>query len=152
MHDSNLSWAEVAVRLAAARNYWLTTTSPGGAPHAAPVWGVVIDRTLYLYSERNTRKARNLAADPRLVVHLESGDNVVIVRGTAADLGHPAQVPGVVAALAAKYASPADRQYLPDADPAFDVVYAVRPQSAMMWRLPDYEASQRRWSGRAAAD
>jgi PPOX class probable F420-dependent enzyme len=152
VHDSNLSWAEVAVRLAVARNYWLTTTSPDGAPHAAPVWGAVIDHTLYLYSERNTRKARNLAADPRLVVHLESGDDVVIVRGTAADVGYPAQVPGVVAALAAKYTSPADRQYLPDADPAVDVVYAVTPQSAMMWHLPDYEASQRRWSGRAAAD
>ena len=52
----------------------------------------------------------------------------------------------MVAALAAKYTSPADRQYLPDADQAFDVVYAVRPQSAMTWRLPDYEASQRRWT------
>ncbi len=146
VRDDTLSWREVAARLAGARNYWLSTTSPAGAPHAAPVWGVVIGQTLYLYSERRTRKARNLAADPRLVVHLESGDDVVIVRGTAADLGHPAQAPDVVAALAAKYASPADRQYLPDADPAFDVVYAIRPQSAMMWRLPDYEASQRRWS------
>jgi len=142
--DSTVSWPEVAARLAAARNYWLSTTMPGGAPHAAPVWGVVIGDTLYLYGERRTRKARNLAADPRLVVHLESGDDVVIVRGTAEDLGTPAQVPHVVIALAAKYASPADRQYLPDADPGFDVVYAVRPQSAMMWRLPDYEASQRR--------
>ncbi len=41
-----------------------------GAPHAAPVWGVVTGGTLYLYSERRTRKARNLAADPRVVVHL----------------------------------------------------------------------------------
>jgi hypothetical protein len=52
----------------------------------------------------------------------------------------------VVAALAAKYTAPQDRQYLPDADPAFDVVYAIRPQSAMAWRLDDYEPSQRRWS------
>jgi len=37
------------------------------------VWGVVIEDTLYLYGERRTVKARNLAADPRLVVHLESG-------------------------------------------------------------------------------
>ena len=106
----------------------------------------MIGDVLYLYSERRTRKARNLAADPRIVVHLESGDDVVIVHGTAEDLGTPAQLPAVVAALAAKYASPADRPYLPDADPDFDVVYAVRPQSAMMWRLPDYEASQRRWT------
>jgi PPOX class probable F420-dependent enzyme len=142
-----LSWPEVAGRLAPARTYWLNTTSPDGAPHAAPVWGVVIGHTLYLYSERRTRKARNLAADPRLVVHLESGDDVVIVHGLAEDLGSPAQVPDVVAALAAKYTRPADREYLPDADPDFDVVYAVRPRSAMLWRLPDYEATQRRWHG-----
>lgn len=143
---SALSWPEVAARLASARTYWLGTTTPGGAPHAAPVWGAVVAGTLYLYSERRTRKARNLAADPRLVVHLESGDDVVIVHGTAEDLGHPAQVPDVLTALAVKYASPADQQYLPDADPGFDVLYAVRPQSAMTWRLPDYETSQRRWS------
>ena len=124
MADDPLSWPEVAARLAVARNYWLSTTAPSGAPHAAPVWGVVTGGTLYLYSERSTVKARNLAADPRVVVHLESGDDVVIVRGTAE----------------------ADRQYLPEADPDFDVVYAIRPQSAMMWRPADYEASQRRWS------
>jgi len=106
---------------------------------------VVTGHTLYLYSERRTIKARNLAADPRAVVHLESGEDVVIVRGTAEDLGAPAAVPEVVAALSGKYTGEGDRQYLPDADPDFDVVYAIRPQSAMMWRLADYEASQRRW-------
>ncbi len=141
-----VSWPEVAARLAAARNYWLCTTTPSGAPHAAPVWGVVTGGTLYLYSERRTVKARNLAADPRAVVHLESGEDVVIVQGTAEDLGTPAQVPEVVAALSAKYTGEGDRQYLPGVDPYFDVVYAVRPQAAMMWRLADYEGSQRRWS------
>jgi PPOX class probable F420-dependent enzyme len=141
-----VSWPEVAARLAAARSYWLCTTMPSGAPHAAPVWGVVLNRTLYLYTERRTVKARNLAADPRVVVHLQSAEDVVIVRGTAEDLGTPAQVPEVVAALSAKYTGTADRQYLPDADPDFDIVYVLRPQSAMMWRLVDYESSQRRWT------
>jgi nitroimidazol reductase NimA-like FMN-containing flavoprotein (pyridoxamine 5'-phosphate oxidase superfamily) len=144
--DDIISWPEIVARLAPARSYWLCTTTPSGAPHAAPVWGVVSGGTLYLYSERRTVKARNLAADPRLVLHLESAEDVVIVRGTAQDVGTPARVPEVVAALSAKYASDADRQYLPDADPGFDVVYAVRPQSAMTWRLADYEGSQRRWA------
>ena len=81
--DNAVSWPEVAARLAAARNYWLCTTTPSGAPHAAPVWGVVTGQVLYLYRERRTVKARNLTADPRVVVHLESGEDVVIVRGTA---------------------------------------------------------------------
>jgi len=146
MRDYTLTWAEVAGRLSAARTYWLGTTMPSGAPHAAPVWGAVVGETLYLYSERRTVKARNLAADPRLVLHLESGEDVLIVRGTATDAGTPAQVPEVVAALAAKYTRPGDRPYLPNADPDFDVVYAIRPRSAMVWRMDDYEGSQRRWS------
>jgi len=108
--------------------------------------GAVTGGTLYLYSERSTVKARNLAADPRVAVHLESGEDVVIVRGTAQDLEAPVGVPEVVAALSAKYPGEGDQQYLPDADPDFDVVYAIRPRSAMMWRLADYEASQRRWT------
>lgn len=141
-----LTWSEVAARLAAARSYWLCTTMPSGAPHAAPVWGAVVNLTLYLYSERRTVKARNLAADPRVVVHLESAEDVLIMRGIAEDLGAPAQVPGVVAALAAKYTGEEDRPYLPDADPGFDIVYAIKPHSAMMWQLIDYEGSQRRWT------
>ncbi|HLI75492.1 MAG TPA: hypothetical protein VKV02_01005 [Acidobacteriaceae bacterium] len=43
----------------------------------------------------------------------------------------------MVAALTAKYTGAGDRRYLPDADPDFDVVYALRPQSAMMWCLAD---------------
>ena len=41
------------------------------------------DHIVFQYSERRTVKARNLAADPRVVVHLESGEDVVVVRGTA---------------------------------------------------------------------
>jgi nitroimidazol reductase NimA-like FMN-containing flavoprotein (pyridoxamine 5'-phosphate oxidase superfamily) len=144
MPDDAMTWGEVAERLGAARTYWLGSTTPAGAPHAAPVWGVVTRGTLYLYSERSSVKARNLAADPRVVVHLESGEDVLIVRGTAEDVGAPSAVPAVVAALTAKYARPQDQQYLPAADPDFDVVYAIRPRSAMAWRLDDY-AAQRRW-------
>ena len=146
MPDTDLTWTDVAGRVAAARTYWLGTTTPSGAPHAVPVWGAVVDQVLYLYSERRTVKARNLAADPRVVVHLESGEDVLIVRGTATDVGAPAQVPAVVAALSRKYPAPADRRYLPDADPAFDVVYAITPRSAVTWRLADFEHSQRQWT------
>jgi hypothetical protein len=141
-----MTWAEVAGRLAAARTYWLGTTMPSGAPHAAPVWGAVTDGTLHLYTERRTVKARNIVISPRVLVHLESGEDVLIVHGLAEDLGQPSAVPHVVAALAAKYTQPSDWQYLPDHDPDFDVVYAIRPTSAAAWKLADYAGSQRRWS------
>src|SRR5262245_39298022 len=142
---TDLTWSEVAQRLAPARSYWLVTVSATGAPHAAPVWGVVVDEDLYLYTERSTVKARNVAENPRIVVHLESGEDVVIVHGQAEDLGHPATIGDVVAALAAKYPHPDDAQYLPSEDPDFDVLYVIRPHRAMAWRLDDYESSQGRW-------
>ena len=83
MAEGSMTWTEVAGRLAAARTYWLGSTTASGAPHAAPVWGVVSGETLHLYSERSTVKAHNLAADPRVIVHLESGEDVLIVRGVA---------------------------------------------------------------------
>jgi len=141
-----MTWPEVAARLSAARSYWLSSTTISGAPHAAPVWGVVTGETLYLYTERNTVKARNIAADPRVVVHLESAEDVLIVHGLAEDVGAPDAAPAVVAALAAKYTRPEDQQYLPHRDPDFDVIYALRPRSAMAWRLNDYAGSQRRWA------
>src|SRR5262252_3893096 len=65
-----MDWPEAAARLAASRNYWLGTTMPSGAPHAAPVWGVVTGQALYLYSERRTVKARTPAQVPEVVAAL----------------------------------------------------------------------------------
>ena len=139
------SWADVARCLAPARSYWLGTTGPDGSPHVAPVWGVVIDDALFLYSERSTAKARNLARDPRAVVHLESAECVLIVYGTLQDIGRPDDSAGYLAALADKYPEPDDQRYLPTADEAFDVLYRMQPRRALMWSLPDFEGTQRRW-------
>jgi hypothetical protein len=65
MAEDSMTWAEVAGRLAAARSYWVGSTTGSGAPHAAPVWGAVTGGTLYLYTERSTVRARYLAAASR---------------------------------------------------------------------------------------
>src|SRR5712692_1387743 len=78
-----LPWGPAEARLGAAHNYWLSTTRPDGRPHAMPVWGVWRDGVLYVGTDRGSRKARNLAANPACVVHLESGDDVVILEGVA---------------------------------------------------------------------
>jgi hypothetical protein len=140
------SWSEVARRLARARSYWLGTTNQDGSPHATPVWGVVVGDRFYIYSERSTVKARNLARDGRVVVHLESSEEVTIVHGHLDDIGRPADTPEVVEALDDKYDRPDERQYLPSADGSFDVLYRLRPRKALTWCLSDYEHTQGRWS------
>jgi hypothetical protein len=135
----------VAGRLQAARNLWLTTTTPDGPPHAVPVWSAVLDGVLYVYTSRGTRKARNVAAEPRVVVHLPDPEDVLIVEGRLRDVGRPADVPAVVSAFAAKYPDPADQVYLPGVDPTVDVVYALESRRVLAWRLADFSGTQQRW-------
>jgi nitroimidazol reductase NimA-like FMN-containing flavoprotein (pyridoxamine 5'-phosphate oxidase superfamily) len=138
----------VADRLAPARNYWLHTTGPAGAPQVTPVWGAVVEAHLYHYSLRSSVKARNLRQNPRVAVHLESGADVVIVYGTLTDVGRPAAADEVVRAFAAKYDRPDEQPFLPGANPIFDVLYRLVPRRALVWSLPDSEASMRTWVAR----
>jgi hypothetical protein len=90
-----------------------------------------------------------LLKDPRVVVHLESASEVVIVHGRLNHVGHPREHRDVVIAFEVKYDQPDDVPYLPSSDPAFDVLYALEPDHAITWSLPDTERSTRRWaSGR----
>ena len=78
-----LSWSWAAERLAEARNYWVSTTRPDGRPHAMPVWGVWLEDAFVFGSGSDSAKSRNLATNPEIVVHLESGDETVILEGRA---------------------------------------------------------------------
>ena len=80
-----LSWSWALERLAASRNYWISTTRADGTPHAMPVWGVVHDGSLWFGT--GGVKQQNLERTGRLVAHTESGDECVILEGTATE--HP---------------------------------------------------------------
>ena len=70
-------------RLTASRNYWVTSLWPDGRPHSMPVWGVWDGEALWFSSGRRSRKARNLASDPRCVVSTENADEPVVIEGSA---------------------------------------------------------------------
>ena len=113
MPHRQITWSEVADRLRPSRSYWLATTALDGSPHVTPVWAVVVEDVLFVYSERSTVKARNIAHDDRVSVNLPDGEDVVIVQGRFVDLGRPIARPDVVAEIVAKYDQPSDRDDLP---------------------------------------
>ncbi|GLZ81193.1 hypothetical protein Afil01_60000 [Actinorhabdospora filicis] len=122
-----LPWRHAEERLSAARHYWLSTASASGVPHATPVWGVWVEGALYFDGPPTTRWARNLDENPRLTVHLESAEDVVIVSGRAEDLTLDERLGGlVVAAWDAKYG-----RFAPD--PVGDGVRRLRPSRARAW-------------------
>lgn len=120
--EGMLPWEFVDAQMAAARNYWLATVRPDGRPHAMPVWGVWLEGVFYCSGGPTTRWNRNLAANPNLVVHLESGDNVVILEGQAQRVSDPALVARIDAAYLAKYDTPHG-----------EPMWALRPRLAFAW-------------------
>lgn len=60
-----------AVELLTARNFvHLATILPDGSPHTVPVWAGVEDDHVVVFTQPGSRKARNIAADPRVALSL----------------------------------------------------------------------------------
>ncbi len=105
--DRVLAWPEVEQKLVESKTYWLATTRPDGRPHSVPVDGVWLDGAIYFGGEPDTVHIRNLSADPRAVVHTESGESPVIAEG-AAEWYQPSpdEVSRLIEATRAKYGYP----------------------------------------------
>jgi PPOX class probable F420-dependent enzyme len=129
-----LSWDWAVERLEGAIHYWISTTRPDGRPHAAPVWAVWIDGVIAFEAGPESRRSRNIAANPAAVVHLEVGDDIVIVEGVAEAISRPdpAFAARLVTALNAKYGARYDYAY--DAANWQDGgLYLVRPTRVLGW-------------------
>ena len=117
-----LAWAWAAERLARSRNYWVATTRPDGRPHSAAVWGLWMDDRFLFSSAPSSRKARNLARDPRVVITTEGADEAVIVEGVAAINEDAALLRRFVDEYKTKY----DWEMTGDEGP----IFVVRPERA----------------------
>ncbi len=78
-----LPWSWAVEFLSKGRNYWVATTRPDGRPHVMPVWGIWMDEKFYFSTGLQSRKARNLAKDPRCAVGVEQGLDAAVVEGVA---------------------------------------------------------------------
>ncbi len=145
-HDGMLAWEWAEGELVNARNYWLATTRPDGRPHVAPVWGVWLDGCLYFGTGRRSVKGRNLAAQPRVAVHLESGDDTVIIEGLVTEVTDPAERNRVAARYQDKYGLPPEGPEGSDSP-----LLAVRPITGFGWREQSYPATVTRWRFQAGA-
>jgi PPOX class probable F420-dependent enzyme len=130
-----LPWSWAVERLTEARNYWICTTRPDGRPHAAPVWGVWFADAVWFGTSPDSQKGRNLTRDPRVVIHLESGDETVILEGEI-ELSRDAD-------LLKQYADAYEEKYAyrpPEAG-----AFVLRPRVAQTWTEKDFPRNATRW-------
>ena len=143
--DGPLAWDHAAERLEGSRNYWIVTTRRDGRPHAAPVWGVWVGGSLYFGTGRGSVKGRNLARRPDLVVHLESGNDVVILEGAVEEVRDRASFDAIDAAYRAKYGMGVDQAGDDGTGEDGAVWYVVRPEKAHAWLESDFLETATRW-------
>jgi len=129
-----IDWAPIAERFAASHNYWVSTASKAGKPHAMPVWGVWLDDRFAFSTSPQSRKARNLRANPRIAVHLEDGNAVIVIEGRARELRDTTDLSAFLVAYNPKY------HWNFTADQVAEGVFEVTPEIAFAWLGGEGEA------------
>jgi PPOX class probable F420-dependent enzyme len=87
LDPSKPAHARAAERLRSEPIAWLTTVRADGQAQSSPVWFLWDGQTFLLYSQPGAQKVRNLAANPKVALHLGddgAGGDIVTVEGTAA--------------------------------------------------------------------
>jgi PPOX class probable F420-dependent enzyme len=78
--------SSTADRLAKEKVIWLTTVDGRGTPIPTPVWYLWTDGSFLLFSQPDTAKLANIAANPRVALHFNSdahGGSVSVFTGEA---------------------------------------------------------------------
>jgi len=136
-----LPWEWAAERLSISHNYLVATTRPDGRPHVMPVWGLWLDDAFYFSTGRQSRKARNLGANPYCVVTTDQADEAVILEGVAEEVADRASLEPFYEAYKEKYDWDLVQMGF-DNEP----VYAVRPRVVFGVRERDFTGSATRWT------
>ncbi|SDQ56918.1 pyridoxamine 5'-phosphate oxidase family protein [Thermostaphylospora chromogena] len=133
------AWHEALKLLAGCDGHWLATRDADGSPHLVPVLAVVVDGTVHFTAGPGTRKARNLARDPRCALGGQSASfEHLVLRGRATIVRDEAVLRRVADAYATRYdwhvtvrdGAFQDTEGAPTAGPPPYEVYALEPATA----------------------
>jgi hypothetical protein len=134
-----LPWSWATERLRKARTYWIATTRENGAPHVMPVWGVWLDDTFCFSTGNQSRKARNLAGNPKCTIACEVAEAQILLEGVAAVI--------VGSELNRRFAVEYGPKYDWDQQDLDEPVYAVRPNVVFGFTTADgaFTSTATRW-------
>ena len=132
---SEVSWDYVAQQLIETKHYWMCSVRPNGSPHCVPRWAVYLDGLIYYDGSPETVHARNIAENPHVSLHLESGEKAIILEGKSLPAGKPSVefTQRLSDAFKAKYGADG---YSPEPD-QWDVggLYVFSPQQCIAWTV-----------------
>ncbi len=104
--DGLMPWSWATERLTANRNYWLSTVTPEGRPHAMPVFAAWFGDALYFSTGGTSKKAINLQSNPNFVITTESAAEPVVLEGTVRFIEDAHTLDALRTVYAEKYGHP----------------------------------------------
>jgi hypothetical protein len=132
------SWAEE--RLVASHDYWVATVRPDGGPHVMPVWGCWAEGAAWFSASGGSRKARNLAADPRAVMTTVNPQQPVVVEGIVNRVADDQTIERFTAWVNAKYATSYGVEFF-----AENACFRLEPHWAFGLDESDFTGTPTRW-------
>jgi hypothetical protein len=132
-------WSYAIERLTRTRGYWISTTCPDGRPHSVPIWGVWLRDVFAFSTGAQSRKAKNLARDPRVVIGVEPTEDSIVLEGVVTR----AEDPDFIREFKSVYAA----KYVMNMDDFSEPVYAVEPVIAFSFASTgdEFTAGSTRW-------
>ena len=125
-----ITWAHANNKLAREK-VWISTASRLGRPHAAPIWGIWKENRFYFETPPNSVKGRNLSSNQSLVVHVQDGNDTVILEGTTRREKRTETLNQLRNDYLRKY------QYTPDwSNEQEQIVFMVEPKIIHAWKAP----------------
>jgi nitroimidazol reductase NimA-like FMN-containing flavoprotein (pyridoxamine 5'-phosphate oxidase superfamily) len=126
-----ITWEHANDKLARETVYWVSTASHLGRPHAAPVWGIWKQNRFYFETALNSVKGRNLSSNQSVVVHVQDGNDTVILEGTTRREKRTETLNQLRKDYLRKY------QYTPDwSNEQEQIVFMVEPKIIHAWKAP----------------
>jgi nitroimidazol reductase NimA-like FMN-containing flavoprotein (pyridoxamine 5'-phosphate oxidase superfamily) len=127
----HLTWDWVDRRLRSMREIWVATAGADG-PDAVPVWFWWDGDCVYFSTKADSRKARNIDRQPRVVLHNGDGADPIIIKGLAERVEAADELDRVDRAYAQKYVAP-DSGEKATVFIMGDFVFRVRPRRLQAW-------------------
>jgi hypothetical protein len=134
-----LPWSWAVERLKRSRQYWIATTRPDGTPHLMIIWGLWFDESFWFSTGSASRKARNLAVNPKCVIGTDDAARAVILEGVVelVDSKH---------AECARFAKAYEKKYNWDVREMQQPVYRLRPKLGFGLFEKKFEQTATQWS------
>lgn len=147
------SWPEAVAQLAESEIFWLSTVRPEGRPHVTPLLAVWLDGALHFTTGGEERKARNLAANPQVVlttgVNRDDEGRDLVVEGVAVRVTDETRLVRLARAWREKYGPEWHFEVRDEAfrhnDGGRALVFEVAPVTAFGFGRGPETYSQTRW-------